>query len=208
MRAKRDIDAGSTTSPEGDEARWRDWMIRAQGGDREAYERLLGELTGAIEGYCRRFFGSADLVDDCVQECLIALHKARRTYDPRRRFLPWMFAVVRHKAIDVLRAERGRARREVPAAEWVESAADPAADPRREAPRDPGPIVRGFLPKLPEPYRQALILTKLEGLSTQQAAERLGIRPTALRVRVHRAMGMARRLIEEDLPGATSAEDA
>ncbi|MCA9770963.1 MAG: RNA polymerase sigma factor [Myxococcales bacterium] len=174
-------------------------MVQSQAGDQGAYERLLGEISRLIEGHCRRVLGASAMVDDCVQECLITLHKARRTYDPARRFIPWMLAVVRHKTIDVLRAERGKSRREIPSSDWLEGAGEPAADPLSTPPVDPVPIVRDFLPRLPEPYRRALILTKLEGCSTQEAANRLGIGATALRVRVHRAMRMARKLIDEDL---------
>ena len=39
----------------------------------------------------------------------MAIHLARHTYDPSRPFRPWMFAIVRHKTIDILRKQRSRA---------------------------------------------------------------------------------------------------
>ena len=86
-----------------DEARWAGWMARAQRGDRAVYQDLLTELGAAIETYIRVRFGPIDALEDCVQECLIAVHTARHIYDPRRLFRPWLFTIVRHRTIDLLR---------------------------------------------------------------------------------------------------------
>ena len=80
-----------------DEARWSEWMARAQEGDRGAYEKLMTDLASAVEAYVRRRFGDAgasDFFEECVQESLIAIHQARHTYDPRRSFRPWFFTIV------------------------------------------------------------------------------------------------------------------
>lgn len=169
------------------EARWADWMARAQGGDADAYRTLLGELQGAIERYLRSRFGDADLVEECTQESLLAVHRARDTYDPKRRFRPWLFTIVRHKAIDLLRR---RVVREVvrPDPDVVETAADPTHAPpteRLEAAR----LLEALEPK----YRDALWLTKIEGLSIGEAADQAGVTPSAMKTRVHRAIRAVRK---------------
>src|SRR5688572_26495274 len=97
--------------PSNDEQRWSAWMALAQRGDREAYAKLMAELADVIESFVRARFGgprASDFVEDCVQEALLALHRVRHTFDPRRPFRPWMFAVVRHKVIDLLRRSEVR----------------------------------------------------------------------------------------------------
>ena len=89
-----------------DEARWSAWMAAAQRGDEASYAQILAELGNVIAAFLRAQFGDLELIEDCVQECLLAVHQARHTYDPARRFRPWLFAIVRHKAIDMLRARR------------------------------------------------------------------------------------------------------
>ena len=86
-----------------DEQRWAAWMALAHGGDHDAYRQLLGELANAIETYIRVRFGAIDSLEDCVQECLLVIHKARHTYDPVRPFRPWLFTLVRHRTIPRLR---------------------------------------------------------------------------------------------------------
>ena len=173
-----------------DEERWRAWMQRAQAGDREAYTRLLDELAGVIRAFVRKTLGDVPLVDDCVQESLVAIHAARQSYDPRRRFRPWMFAIVRHKTVDAVRRASVRGRHEVePGAgddgDGEAPAAERVADTRR--------VLEG----LSEPFRQALVLTKLEGYTIEEAAARTGTSTTAMKTRVHRALRRVRRLLEE-----------
>lgn len=86
-----------------DDARWSALMVSAQAGKEEQYRLLLGELAEVVARYLQSRLGDRDFIDDCVQDVLIAVHQARHTYDSRRKFRPWLFAIVRHKAIDSLR---------------------------------------------------------------------------------------------------------
>lgn len=173
-----------------DERRWRAWMQRAQAGDREAYTSLLDELASVIRAFVRKTLGDVPLVDDCVQESLIAIHDARRSYDPRRRFRPWMFAIVRHKTIDAVRRADVRRRHEAEPADVAGGHGEaPAAERAAET--------RRVLQGLSEPFREALVLTKYEGYTIEEAAARAGISATAMKTRVHRALRRVRRLLEE-----------
>jgi RNA polymerase sigma-70 factor (ECF subfamily) len=166
-------------------------MRRANAGDAEAYSKLLQEIGAAMEGYIRHRFGHGDFVEDCVQECLLAIHRARESYDPRRRFRPWMFAIVRHKAIDMLRRGGTRLRHEAPEAEGAEQAA-PAVEP--SAALQTAEVLNALEPA----YRDALILTRLRGHSLAEAAREVGVSPTAMKSRVHRALRQVQRMLERE----------
>jgi len=173
-----------------DELRWSRLMGNAQGGDRGAYEQLLSELGNAIEAYVRSRFGTLEALEDCVQESLLTLHRARHTYDPRKPFRPWLFTLVRHRCIDVLRrtpAVRGGHDPEQLSAPNtdVSYALDSATLLRRLAPKE----------------REAVQLTKLEGYSMAEAGQRCGVSEGAMKVRVHRALRSLKKLLErEGLP--------
>jgi RNA polymerase sigma-70 factor (ECF subfamily) len=176
-----------------DEARWSAWMAAAQRGDEASYAQLLNELGDVIAAFLRAQFGDLELIEDCVQECLLAVHQARHTYDPTRRFRPWLFAIVRHKAIDMLRARRAYGTMLDAAATssaLIGNGADRETDGEDE-------VVGGRLfSALAPQQRQALTLTKVIGLSIAEAADRLGISQSALKVRVHRGIGAMRKLLE------------
>src|SRR5690348_13524829 len=88
-------------------------MIRAQQGDGEAYAALLTVLASTAKQYVRNRFGDVPWMEDVAQETLLAIHSARRTYDPRRPFAPWFYAILSSRMIDVLRKERRVHAREI-----------------------------------------------------------------------------------------------
>jgi RNA polymerase sigma-70 factor (ECF subfamily) len=53
------------------------------------------------------------------------------------------------------------------------------------------------LDRLPEAHRTALILTKLEGNTIEEAAELLGTTPSAIKLRAHRGYRRLRVLLRE-----------
>ncbi|MBN7796159.1 sigma-70 family RNA polymerase sigma factor [Parahaliea mediterranea] len=173
-----------------DESRWSRLMASAQRGDESDYRQLLEELSRAIHGFLLVRIGATHFTEDCVQECLVAIHCARHSYDPGRPFKPWLFAIVRHKAVDVLRRqgsyERARARQR----ELLQVAALDA---------DPGEYLTAgegqLLGKLVTGQREAITLTKIEGLSTAEAARVLNISESAVKVRVHRGLGRLKQLM-------------
>jgi RNA polymerase sigma-70 factor, ECF subfamily len=179
-----------------DEHDWYEWMLLAQAGDAHAYNKLLASISRAITSYILRRFGNVEFADDCVQESLIALHEARHTFLPGRLIRPWVFAIVRNQAIDMLRRQQRRKRLfavdlDEPAVPVPDAAPDESTDDRRET-------AGRVLEALPPQQKQALVLTKLMGLSITEAASRAGISAGAMKVRVHRATRAAIRVVEAD----------
>ena len=177
-----------------DEVRWAEWMARAQGGDRAIYETLLAELGVAIETYIRVRFGPIDALEDCVQECLIAVHAARQTYDPQRLFRPWLFTIVRHRTIDLLRQRRT----------WLSmldalGAEAPVEDQSERLLRQIDGV--RILEQLSPDHREMIALSKYGGYTTAEAADYLGITESAAKARLLRALAAIRSLLEaEGLP--------
>jgi RNA polymerase sigma-70 factor (ECF subfamily) len=152
-------------------------MRQAQRGDREAYRALLDDVVPLVHRFLRRRLGEGDAIDDVVQETLVALHRARHTFDPDRPIEPWLFAIARNAAVDHLRRQRLRSSWEVLVATPPEARVDDGRLPRLEA----------LLGRLSPSQRQAFELVQLEGLSVEAAAAHAGVSTTALKVRAHRA---------------------
>ncbi|MEO8467680.1 MAG: sigma-70 family RNA polymerase sigma factor [Gammaproteobacteria bacterium] len=171
-----------------DERRWSQFMAAAHRGDSRLYERLLGELASVIAAYVRSRFGALFYAEDCVQECLIAIHNARHTYDPKRPFRPWLFAIVRNRTVDLLRRSYASDRVREIAGDLHRVAPDPRAE------LEAGEIFVGLKPE----FSRALILTKILGCSINEAAQRSGISATAMKSRVSRAIRAAELLIHAE----------
>lgn len=173
-----------------DEQRWSALMAAAHRGDARLYEQLLRELASVIERYIASRFGALSFAEDCVQECLLAIHTGRHTYDPRRPFRPWLFTIVRNKTVDLLRRSYAGERVAETAAGDVLQAIDTAPDAQLSA----GQI----LDQLKPAFRSALTLTKIHGYSLAEAAERSGISESAMKSRVSRAVRAAETLLNEE----------
>jgi RNA polymerase sigma-70 factor (ECF subfamily) len=195
--SKDDHRSGSPAGRHDDEARWAGWMGRALQGDRDAYASLMGELGSAIESYLFSRFGllrGSDFLEDCVQESLLAIHQVRHTYDTRRPFRPWVFTIVRHKTLDLLR--RQKVRNITAPLEVGDGTATTGMIPALADQLDGTTLLACLEPA----HREALVLTKLEGLSIQEAASRVGISESAMKSRIHRAIRAIRaRLRKEEL---------
>ena len=166
-------------------------MLASHQGDREAYQKLLTEISYVIEDYLRIRFGPINVLEDCVQECLLALHKARNTYDPKRTFRPWMFTIVRHKTIDILR----KTQRQVQIERALTQEQDEVTDPNQLTKLIDGIRV---LNRLSPDHREAVALTKYAGYTVPEAAHWLGISESALKARLHRGLLAIRKQLETE----------
>ena len=160
------------------EPRLKALMIAALDGDAAAYRALLTALTPHLRAYFARRTADAE---DLVQETLIAIHTKRATYDRALPFTAWLHAIARYKLIDHFR--RMKLRRTLPLEEAESVVAESDAE-SIAARRD----VEKLLATLPANKRRLLEQTKLEGLSTAEAASRSGISESAVKVGVHRAL--------------------
>jgi len=157
---------------------------RARSGDESAYRQALERIAARLRGYLRRRMpGAPDDVEDLVQETLLAIHLQRGTYDPTLPLGSWVLAIARHKLVDLWR-RRGRQDALNDPLDEVDEAALAVAGEAGEARRDLGRLLEA----LPEAQRQAILLTRVEGLSVAEASLRTGASESAIKVQVHRGL--------------------
>jgi RNA polymerase sigma factor (sigma-70 family) len=174
------------------------WMVAAQAGDRAAYEALLRDCVSFIQAVARRQGVPRDLIDDVVQDTLLAVHGARHTYDPRRSFSGWLAVIAQRRAIDVLRSVGRRGRREVHAPPEYENHPDESTNPERDV--EVADRLVGLAPAiaaLPEKQRQAVRHLVIEERSLSETAALTGDTKGALKVNLHRALRKLRALLNK-----------
>jgi RNA polymerase sigma-70 factor (ECF subfamily) len=179
---------------ESDEHRWSTLMVSAQAGNESDYRQLLKELANVIQKFLRSRFGHHHFIEDIVQEALIAVHQARHTYDPQRPFRPWLFAIVRHKAIDTLRKQRTREK----IIDHYKSEQEILSQAGNQSSSEIEFSEGRLLASLSTQHREVLVLTKIIGYSIAEAAEKLGISESAVKVRVHRAIRRLQQSLARD----------
>jgi RNA polymerase sigma-70 factor (ECF subfamily) len=177
------VKGAAAPSPQVRELDWSILMARAQDGDANAYRRLLESITPYLRANAARCHRDPSDVEDAVQDILLTLHAVRRTYDPARPFGPWLTAIAKRKLIDRLRRQ-GRRR-----------ALEREFEPAHETFEDMTKIheIAAALDNLSPAQREAVRLTKIEGLSLKEASAVSGASVAALKVATHRAMLRLRR---------------
>lgn len=169
------------------EARLHPLMVASQAGDAQAYRILLSEIEQRLRGYFRTRVGDPSRVDDLVQETLMAVHIKRDTYDPGQPATAWVFAIARYKLVDFFRAHKRQAHLPIDDEAEALGAHDAQLD---------GAVARLDLDRmmagLSDGQIEALRLTKIEGLSMEEAAARSGRGVSWVKVNVHRGLNALR----------------
>lgn len=152
------------------------------------------DIEARLRPYVARRVTSAAEVDDLVQDILVRVHKGLSTLRDDESFGGWVYRIAARAIVD---AARARAREPLaPGADIVEAASagsDEAADLQLEL----GECVALFVARLPSPYREAITLTELQGLTQKEAAEMLGTSLSGMKSRVQRGREKIRGMFEE-----------
>jgi RNA polymerase sigma factor (sigma-70 family) len=167
--------------------------------DDAAFEALVARHGPMVLTVCRRYLSDPNDVDDAYQATFLVL--VRRAGSLRRSDLlgNWLYGVAYRVA---LRARAVATRRR--AAEGVEHLA--AAGSVTPADPDTGVCLHEELRRLPEKYRAPVVLCYLEGLTHEEAADRLRWPVGTVKGRLSRARDLLRsRLTRRGLTLATAA---
>jgi RNA polymerase sigma-70 factor (ECF subfamily) len=180
-------------------------VAAAQGGDRDALDRLLRAHYDRIYAVCRRLAGNDADAQDAAQEALIAIARGIGRFDGRARFGTWAYRVATNACLDELRRRRRRPIAGLP----DEGPSEPAA---------PGPALDetvtsrlaldAALQALPEEFRAAVVLRDVCRLDYAEIAEVLDIPPGTVRSRISRGRAaLARSLTGNPPPGHERPND-
>lgn len=158
-------------------------MLMGLAGDTAAQRQLLELCAERLRDYYRRRLpGPEPDVEDLVQETLIAIHQRRASYDVRRPFTVWLHAIARYKLADLLRNRQRRREAQLSNAAWLIESEHEALE------LGVSYDVERLLDILPDQQREAVRLTKLDGLSVAEAADRTGCSVSNIKVLTHRGI--------------------
>ncbi len=170
-------------------------MVAYARGDPEAFEVLFARYKGKLFRLLCRLTGDPPLAEDLVQKLFLRVHQARLRYQPTAPFRTWVVSI----AYNLWKDERPRSYRH-----WERLAEEAdekvlSQEEREKTPDTEGSEeqldrlvlaqhVRAAVSSLPEGQREAIILSRYEGLSYNEIAEVMGTSLGAVKLKVHRAV--------------------
>jgi len=180
-------------------------LERIRAGDERACEALVRQHGGRMLAVARRFLRTEEDSGDAVQDAFLSAFRSLEGFERNSALGTWLHRIVVNVCLMRLRA-RSRSR-EVriddllptfdetghhshPVRPWEDDALARLTRAETRA------HVRACIDRLPDPYREVLVLRDMEELDTEQTARQLGINPGAVKTRLHRARQALRTLLE------------
>jgi len=185
----------------------RELLVALQAGDEQAFTRLVEANTGRLLAVARRILRSPDDANEAVQEAFLQAFRAIGRFQGEAKLSTWLHRITVNACL--LRLRHAKRHPEAALDELlprfddtghrlgVEEDGDWPDDVLARMERDQlGRLVRDAIARLPENFRIVVTLRDIEGLSTEETAAALGIRPEAAKMRLHRARQALRTLLE------------
>lgn len=133
-------------------------------------------------------------VDDVLQDVFVRMQRGLSSIRDEERFTSWLFQVARSSVAEHVRA---KARHPVAPEVDIELPALVAEDDDRDASRSLSSCVSLFVARLSSPYREAVTLVELEGMTAREAADMLGISVSGMKSRVQRGRQHLREMFDQ-----------
>ena len=173
-------------------------LVLRSGGDRviKADARCgYRELQGRLRPFVARRVSSGADVDDVLQDVFLRMERSVAGLRDEERLGPWVYLVARSA---IAEHRRMRSRQPLASALPPEAAQDPwGTEDDGEVERELATYLALFVAMLPTPYREALTLTELEGLTQREAAEMMGLSVSGMKSRVQRGREQLQKLLRD-----------
>jgi len=154
------------------------------------------ELEGKLRPFVARRVQSPTDTEDVLQNIFLRMQRGLSTLRADERFGPWVYQVARNAVADHWRTTtRCPLVSSDTTSEPVFEATPP--DEGNEVERELAGYIALFVAMLPSPYREALTLTELEGLTQKDAAAMLGVSLSGMKSRVQRGRRHLRKALED-----------
>ncbi|WP_197167752.1 RNA polymerase sigma factor [Neorhodopirellula pilleata] len=175
-------------------------VLAASTGDRAAFERLVHRHAAVVTGVAYSVCGDFSLSEDIGQETFVEAWKNLSSIQEPEKFPGWICTVARRRAIDAVRA--AKATREDGS---LDSLPTEFHDPRQPTPEammsqdQERELVWSLLARLPEAYREPMVLFYRCEESTREVAIALGENESTIRQRLKRGREMVRADVSETI---------
>ncbi len=161
------------------------------------FDVVAREVAAGILHFLERQVGNRAVAEELLQETLLRMNRGLSTFAGRSSVKTWAFAIARRVAADHLRRPDCRVGI-VPMEEIEEPVDRQRLQEERLVVDEMNRCVRDVIDSLPEPYRAALVLRDLEGLTVEETAEVCDCSLATAKIRIHRARGRLRQALEQE----------
>jgi RNA polymerase sigma-70 factor (ECF subfamily) len=164
---------------------------RVRGGDGAAFDVLVERHMRRAFSIAYRLLGQREDAEDLVQDAFLAVLRKIDSFQPERSFSAWFHRIVVNRALNARKARSVRHTEALPA-EVRADGVSPLHHTERVELRE---RLAEVMTRLPERQRTIVRLSELEGMSSPEIAEILGLSDGTVRWHLHQARGALRQAL-------------
>jgi RNA polymerase sigma-70 factor (ECF subfamily) len=178
-----------------------EWIGRAQGGDTEAFRRLVERHQDRAYGLALRILGSASDAEEAAQDAFVRVWRALPEFRGEARFGTWLHRIVVRCAYDAASRRRRRGEREESLDAILERRGVEPSDPAGTVPgagEGPARRLERMMRTLSDVQRAVVTLYYYEDRSVEEAARVLELPANTVKTHLHRARAALRAALQRE----------
>lgn len=172
-----------------------------------SFEELVNYFKNPLMNYLYRFIGDRDIAEDILQETFIKVYRKKELYNGSAKVSTWIYTIAGNLAKSEISKRNKRHHLQISTSEDDEKHVDIISpEPQPDRVVDSGikaQFIQDALLKVPEIYREAVILRDIQELSYEEIAEMLDITVGTVKSRISRGRAILQKLLrsiyKEDL---------
>ena len=177
-------------------------MKLVQSGDFSPAAEIFDRYSARIYNFAYRFLRNAEAAEDATQEVFVKMLKYATQFHGDAKLSTWLFSIAANHCRDYLRKAENRNRESDETLVHLPASSELAPDRDLERREDELRVQKALTLLTPE-QREAILLSRYQGLSYAEIAQIAGCSEGAVKTRVFRAMETLKKALTEPVSGGT-----
>jgi RNA polymerase sigma-70 factor, ECF subfamily len=156
----------------------------------KAVEEIWREYHARLRAFIKKRIFSDTAADDVLQNVFLKMNAGLTSLEDETKLTSWLYQTTRNAIIDHFRSQK-------PTEELPEWLPQPETDPDDQVTQELSACLKPMIQRLPKVYREAVILSELEGLKQQDVADAQGISLAGAKSRVQRGRAQLGKMLAE-----------
>jgi len=175
-------------------------MRLVQAGDVSPAAEIFDRYSSRIYNFAYRFLRNSEAAEDATQEVFVKMLKHANQFHGDAKLSTWLFSITANWCRDYLRKADNKAKEAEEVLYSIPAPSELAPDRNLERRQDEQMIQKALAALTPE-QREAILLSRYQGLSYAEIAQISGCSEGAVKTRVFRAMETLKKALAGDVRG-------
>lgn len=153
-------------------------------------EKLWQEYHAKLQAFVRSKVSDDATSDDILQDVFLKMHSGLASLKDETKLKSWLYQIARNAIVDYFRSQK-------PTLDIPERFSQPETDSGEKVIQELSECLQPMIQLLPENYREAVILSELNGLTQKEVAKVQGISLSGAKSRVQRGRALLKNMLAE-----------